>query len=72
MKKSAEMIRTKMWPLVAENPSLAKSEGRQRISLILLKRITNIEIQKRIFSKIKKNVVSTNNNDFWLDLKIKS
>ena len=37
MKKSAEMIRTKMWPLVAENPSLAKSEGRQRISLILMR-----------------------------------
>jgi hypothetical protein len=58
-----------------ENSLLFQSNGQIKANLrllSLLKRITNIEIQKRIFSKIKKNVVSTNNNDFWLDLKIKS
>ncbi len=53
---------------------LFRSNGQIKVNLrllSLLKRITNIEIQKIIFSKISKNYTHTNNNDFWLDLKIK-
>jgi hypothetical protein len=57
-----------------ESCLLFHSTGQIKINLrllSLLKRITNIEIQKIIFSKIQKNILSTKNNDFWLNLKLK-
>ena len=50
---------------------LFHSNGQTKVNLrllSLLKRITNIEIQKRIFEKLGKNYSQTNNNDFWLNL----
>jgi hypothetical protein len=57
-----------------ENSLLFQPNGQIKANLrllSLLKRITNIEFQKKIFSKIQNNVVSTHNNDFWLNLKNK-
>ena len=58
-----------------ESSLLFQSNGNIKANLrflSLLKRITNIEMQKRIFSKIEKNVITTKNNDFWLSIKPKS
>jgi hypothetical protein len=57
-----------------ESCLLIHSTGQIKVNLrllSLLKRITNIEIQKIIFSKIQKNILLTKNNDFWLNLKLK-
>ena len=58
-----------------EESLLISDKGRFKINLRLLslfKRITNPEIQRKIFMKIQANVTSTNSNDFWMDLKIKT
>lgn len=58
-----------------EESLLFKQSGRFKVNLrllSLLKRITNVEMQKRIFTKVQNNLNSTKSNDFWLDLKSKA
>lgn len=57
-----------------EQELLLKESGKFKVNLrllSLLKRITNIEMQKRIFTKVQANLNNTKSNDFWLDLKLK-
>ena len=58
-----------------EETLLVSDKSRFKINLRLLslfKRITHPEMQKKIFMKIKANMISTHSNDFWMDLKIKA
>ena len=58
-----------------ENSLLISDQGRFKINLRLLslfKRITNPDMQKKIFTKIQNNLTTTKSNDFWLDLKAKA
>jgi hypothetical protein len=58
-----------------EESLLVSDKGRFKINLRLLslfKRITHPEMQNKLFMKIKANMISTQSNDFWMDLKIKA
>ena len=57
-----------------ENSLLLNSVGKFKINLrflSLFKRISNPEMQRKIFGKIETNLITNKTNDFWLDLKAK-